>query len=254
MKLEKIKAIVVDDELRARTLLQGMLHEYLPQVEVLALCEDVPSAVKTIRKLKPNLIFLDIEMPGNSGLELFDFFNEGEIDFEIIFTTAYSDYAIQAFKLSAVDYLLKPIDVAELENAVARYQTKTNRQKSELAILSQNLKRKNTGKIAVPTSAGVKLIDETTIVYLKADSSYTEIKLNDKSQIIVSRTLKNFEETLATDSTFFRCHKSYVVNMRFVKEYIKSDGGYLVLDTNETLPLSPEKADEFLERVMVVKR
>jgi two-component system, LytTR family, response regulator len=248
-----IRALLVDDEPRARILLRGMLKEYAPQVEVVGESEDVPTAVKAIHKLKPDLVFLDIEMPGHSGLELHDFFNATDIDFDIIFTTAYSEYALRAFKLSAVDYLLKPIDATELEAAVNRYQI-TRKRKIPTALLSQNLKHNHAGKIAVPVGTSIKLLDTSTILFLKADSSYTELKLEDKSTVIVSRTLKNFEDALVDNAAFFRCHKSYLVNTAFVKEYVKSDGGYLLLSNNETVPLSPEKAEDFLALLKVIKR
>jgi two-component system LytT family response regulator len=249
-----IRAIIIDDETRARTLLRGMIQEYISNLEIIGDYGDLPSAVKAIRKLKPDLVFLDIEMPGHSGLEIHDFFGKDEIDFDIIFTTAYSEYALQAFKLSAVDYLLKPIDATELELAIERYQNQVSRQKSDLIMLQENLKRNITGKIAVPTSAGAKLIKLDDINYLKADSSYTEIKLIDKSVLIASRTLKNFEEAIGNGSDFFRCHKSYIINLKHITEYVRADGGYLVTSSGESIPLSPERTTDFMERINMVKR
>lgn len=247
-----IPAIIIDDELRARTLLEGMLKSYLPHVQVLALCEDVPQGVKAIKKYKPALIFLDIEMPRHSGLEILDFFNVEEVDFEIIFVTGYNQYVIHALKLSAIDYLLKPLDIAELEQAVERYEKK--QQKQDFKLLSQNLKSNDSGKIAVPSGETIKILSVSDIRFLKADNSYTEIHLADRSVVIASRTLKNFEEMLTSRYTFFRSHKSYVVNTQMVKEYVKSDGGYLVMDDGSTVLMSPDKVEEFLSIMKFIKR
>lgn len=251
---EIITAIIIDDELRARTLLQGMLQTYVPEVNVVALCEDVPSGVKAINKLKPNLVFLDIEMPRFSGLELFDFFREDEISFEVIFVTGYSEYTLNALKLSAVDYLLKPLDVNELEQAVKRYKLRTDKTKRSLELLSQNLSGNAIGKIAVPTEDSIKLIEVDNIVYLKASSSYTEIHFRDRSKLIVSRTLKNFEEVLVGQYNFFRSHKSYLVNINLVRSFVKSDGGYLEMIDQSPVSISPDKTDEFMSLFKLIKR
>ncbi|MBC7862973.1 MAG: response regulator transcription factor [Bacteroidia bacterium] len=248
------KAIIIDDELRARKLLSGILGEYAKNILVAEECGDLPSGVKAIRKHKPDVVFLDIEMPGHSGLELLDFFNEDEINFEIIFTTAYNQYAIQAFKLSAIDYLLKPIDTDELQNAIARFEKKKNTAAPNFSALKENLKNKDTNKIAVPTGNSFRFISLSDILYLKADSSYTEIYFIDGTKLIVSRTLKNFEEALDTSVAFFRCHKSYLVNPVYITEYIKSDGGYILLNGKTTIPISSEKVDELLETMKKVSR
>ncbi len=248
------KAIIIDDELRARKLLAGVLQEYAAHVELVAECGDLPEAVKAIRKYKPELIFLDIEMPGHSGLELLDFFNDDEIDFEIIFTTAYDHYALRAFKLSAIDYLLKPIDTEELCEAITRFERKKLNSQANLAALRQNLKNNDVNRIAVPAGNSFRFIELSTILYLKADSSYTEIHFTDNSKLVVSRTLKNFEEVLNPGSTFFRCHKSYIVNSTYISDYVKTDGGYLLLKTKTVVPISPEKVNELMEIVKTIKR
>ena len=249
-----IKAIIIDDESRARSLLQKMLTEYCDGVEVIAECTDLPGGVKMIRKLKPDLVFLDIEMPGHSGLELLDFFDENEVDFSIIFTTAYNDYAVQAFKLSAVDYLLKPIEPEALENAVERFKKRSKKERNNYAGLRENLKHPNQQRIAVPDANSVKFFELDTILYFKADSSYTEIFFVDNNKLIVSRTLKNIEDALGNNADFFRCHKSYLINMKYLTDYVKSDGGYLVLKQKHTIPISKEKIQEFLDRSTIIKR
>lgn len=247
--MTKIKAIIIDDELRARTLLKNILQDSCPDIEVIDSCEDLPNAVKAIRKMQPDLIFLDIEMPGHSGLELLDFFNEDEITFSIIFTTAYQQYALNAIKMDAFDYILKPIEPEELVRAIDRFKRKHEQKAAKEPVLSITA-----NKIAIPTSNGIKLINTDSIVYLKADNTYTEIHLNTTEKLIVSRTLKNFEDVLVAFSNFFRSNKSYIVNYNFVSEYVKSDGGYLVMQTKATIPISPDKVSYFLELSSMIKR
>lgn len=247
--MTKIKAIIIDDELRARTLLKNILQDSCPDIEVIDSCEDLPNAVKAIRKMQPDLIFLDIEMPGHSGLELLDFFNDDEITFSIIFTTAYQQYALNAIKMDAFDYILKPIEPEELVRAIDRFKRKHEQKTAKEPVLSITA-----NKIAIPTSNGIKLINTDSIVYLKADNTYTEIHLNTTEKLIVSRTLKNFEDVLVAFSNFFRSNKSYIVNYNFVSEYVKSDGGYLVMQTKATIPISPDKVSYFLELSSMIKR
>ncbi len=249
-----IKVIIIDDELMARNLLRSMLTEYCPDVEILADATDLPNGIKAIRRLKPDLVFLDIEMPGHTGLELLEFFNEDEIDFSIVFTTAYNQYAIQAFKLSAVDYLLKPIEPSELENAVERFRKIVARNKHTYHVLKENLNPDNNKKIAVPEGNTIKFLELDNILYFKADSSYTEIHFTDGSKLVISRTLKNIEDTLDNTHGYFRCHKSYLVNTKYITDYVKSDGGYLLMKNTVQVPISTEKVQELIEKVAFVKR
>lgn len=246
-----MKAIIIDDEKRARVSLSILLQEYCPEIELVAECENLPQGVKAIRKYNPDLVLLDIEMPGHSGLELIDFFDETEINFSIIFTTAYNDYAIQAFKLSALDYLLKPIIPEELTNAIARL----NRQKEiQFKALAENLQSENFEKIAVPSGNSLILLKISDIIYIKGEGSYSEVFMNDKSKHMVSRNLKNFEEILLKDKRFIRTHKSYLVNFDEVNSYNKSDGGSLELKNGVSIPISNEKSNLILERIQIVKR
>lgn len=249
-----VKVVIIDDELLARNLLRGLLNTYCPMVEILADCADLPNGVKAIRRLKPDLVFLDIEMPGHTGLELLDFFNEDEVDFSIVFTTAYNQYAVQAFKLSAVDYLLKPIEPTELEGAIERYEKMTHRQRQNYALLKENLMPQAAKKLSVPEGNTIKFIELDNILFCKADSSYTEIHFVDDTKMVISRTLKNIEDTLGAGHDFFRCHKSYLINMKHAVEYVKSDGGYVLLKNKQEIPVSPEKVQELLEKTSFVTR
>lgn len=249
-----IKAIIIDDEERARSLLSKMLKEYCDDVEVIADCGDLSHGVKAIRKHKPDLVFLDIEMPGHSGLELLDFFDEQEISFSIIFVTAYNSYAIQAFKLSAVDYLLKPVEPSDLENAIERFKRRSTKDKNNIATLKENLKEEGLDKIAVPDSNSIKFLNLDDILFFKADNTYTEIFFLDNEKLVISRTLKNIEDTLAGSAHFFRCHKSYIVNVKYLTDYVKSDGGYLVIKGKHNIPVSVDKVQELLSQASFVRR
>lgn len=249
-----IKAIIIDDELRARTLLKGLLGEFCKEVEVVADCDDLPNGVKAIRKHRPDLVFLDIEMPGHSGLELLEFFNDEEVNFSIVFTTAYNQYAVQAFKLSAIDYLLKPIEPGELENTIARYKKRNVNERVSTDLLKESLKGNGANKIAVPTGNGTRFIELSTIIYLRAENTYTEILTNDDKKILVSRTLKNFEDALSNNPKFFRSHKSYIVNTDYITDYVKSDGGYLVLNKKYEVSIASDKVQDFLEMSILIKR
>lgn len=246
-----MKAIIIDDEKKARISLRLLLEEYCPDVVLVEECENLPEGVKAIYKHQPDLVLLDIEMPGHSGLELLDFFNENEITFAIIFTTAYNEFAIQAFKLSAIDYLLKPIIPEELANAIQRLQKQKNQQ---FKALSENINADTFEKIAVPSGNSYILIKIADILYIKGEGSYSEVFLKDKSKHLASRNLKNFEEILGKDKRFLRTHKSYLVNFDEVNAYNKSDGGSLEMQNGISIPVSTDKSNLILERIQIVKR
>ncbi|WP_163409443.1 LytR/AlgR family response regulator transcription factor [Flavobacterium ajazii] len=239
------KAVIIDDEEMARTLLNGMLAEYCKNVEVVDLCKDLPCGVKSIRKNKPDIVFLDIEMPGHSGLELLDFFDESEVDFSIIFVTAYNRYAIQAFKLSAVDYLLKPIETQDLIDAVSLFEKQ--KEKKQYNILKENLASPSK-KIGLNNVSSISFVELDLILFFQADGSYTKVILKDGKTIIASKSLKHFENVLIGNSDFYRCHKSYIVNINHISEYIKSDGGSLRLGSHE-IGISIDKVSILLEKM-----
>lgn len=247
----EISAIIIDDEVRARVSLQLLLEEYCPNIKVIEQCETLAEGIKAINKFKPNIVFLDIEMPAHSGLELFDFFNEEEIDFSVIFTTAYSQYAIKAFKFSAIDYLLKPIHPEELVEAVKRFE-KTKSQ--NIKILKENLDQNKLNKIAVPTGNSILFLETDQILYVKGEGSYCEIVLVNGEKIICSRYLKNFEDILSNYSNFLRVQKSYIANLNYVSVYNKSDGGNLEFNNKICIPISLDKVDLIMEKITLIKR
>lgn len=238
------KAIIIDDEEMARVLLKGMIAEYCPDVTVVDLCSDLPNGVKSIRKNKPDLVFLDIEMPGHSGLELLDFFDENDIDFSIIFVTAYHQYAIQAFKLSAIDYLLKPINDKDLIYAISTFKKKEN---ANYSLLKDNL-HSSIKKIALNISQSILFVAIHEILFFKADGAYTHVHLQNSAPILTSKNLKYYEDLLSKEPNFIRCHKSYIVNVQHISEYVKSDGGYLKIG-NQSIGVSMEKVPVILDRL-----
>lgn len=246
--MEKITAVIIDDEQRARNVLETLIKENIPEIEILALAEDVPSGVKAINKCKPDLVFLDIEMPGYNGFQLLDFFED--IHFDIIFTTAYSEYALQAFQVSAIDYLLKPLQIDHLVKAVEKVKLQSKQQvKEKLETLRSNSGEKGIQKIALPVSKGLLFVEIDSIVYLEADGSYCYFHLTNGQKILVSKKIKEFEQVLNSDRKFFRPHRSYIINIAKVAEYHRQDGGSIFMEGGAHIPLSREMKENFLQLV-----
>lgn len=244
--------IIIDDEHKARLLLRHMLEEIDSTIQVLADCDDLASGVKAIKKLKPHIVFLDIEMPGHSGLEILDFFNDDEINFDIVFITGYSEYAIQAFKLSAIDYLLKPLNPEHLEQTIQKINKQEEKRKiQEYKALQKNIVFGNeeTDKcIIINLSHSTRFIKVKDIICLAAEGSYCTLYLKNNEKLLASKNLKYFEERLLDFPHFFRCHKSYIINLKEVKEFNR--GELTVYFENKlTALMSSEKTDVFLEKM-----
>ena len=238
-----IKAIIIDDEERARNVLKTLLEEYCPEVEIVALCSNVPEAVITINKCNPDVVFCDIEMPDYSGFELLSFFKD--VNFEIIFATGYGQYAIQAFEVSAVDYLLKPIQIDKLQNAVEKLKSRrSNSMQVRMDTLQDNLRENSIRKIALPNLGGLQFVDVNDIELLEADGSYTNVFLSSSERIVVSKKIKDFEEILLKKQQFFRVHRSAIVNINCIKNYSKAES-YIYLDNEKSVPVSRNKKVEF---------
>lgn len=245
-----LKAIIIDDEIRAVKMLQAILEDTCQEdLSVVATCGDLPEGVKAIKKYKPDLVFLDIEMPGYSGLQILDFFNEEEITFEIVFTTAYNEFALQAFKLSAIDYLLKPIQPDMIRDTVNRAINKISKPLNiqRYSALKQNLESDTSKKIAVAIGQSIKFLNLDDIVYIKADGAYSEIVMHDDNKYVISKNLKHFEDILTTSKSFIRVHKSFLINTRYVSEYVKSDGGYLILKDKYEVNITHDKVEKLLQ-------
>ncbi|MBL7692623.1 MAG: response regulator transcription factor [Flavipsychrobacter sp.] len=241
------KAIIIDDEEMARLLLKEMVAEYTAGVVVADTCADLAAGVKSIRRHKPDIVFLDIELPGHSGLELLDFFNDDEVSFSVIFVTAYNKYAIQAFNLSAVSYLLKPVQPSALKGAIELFEK--NRNRGNYAVLKNNLSGTSAQKIALHTLNSISFEETANILFFEADGAYTKVVLRNGAPVVVSRPLKYFETILSECDDFYRCHKSYMVNVRYVTEYMKPNGGVLIVDKKHEISVSNDRLDVLMKRV-----
>jgi two-component system LytT family response regulator len=250
-----IKTIIVDDEYNAREFLEKLLVRYFPsKFVVLANCESVDDAILAIDKFNPELVFLDIQMPNKNGFQLFNEIND--INFEVIFTTAHSEFGINAIKCNALDYLLKPINYIDLLAAVKKYDFKVHKasQQDKLMLLIENI---DTGssefkKIAFPTETGFEFIKVNSIIYCEADSNYTKIVFLDGKKIILTKTLGLIEELLPPD-IFKRIHRSYLVNINYIKRFNKINDYFVELTNGELLPVSVRKKEEFINDIIQKK-
>ncbi len=245
-----IEAILIDDEHFGRQALANALNKYCPQVNLLAQCETPQQGIETIRKLKPQLVFLDVQMPGMSG---FDVLNQLQpIDFQVIFVTSYDRYAIKAIRFSAVDYLLKPLDIDDLVQAVTRANERIadHNTTHQVGSILHNVTQSSEAieQVAVPTLEGIDFIKTKEIIYCAAEGGYTNIFLHDGSTQLISRTLKDFD-ILLRDSGFCRVHHNSLINLKHIQKYIKGEGGYVILTNDHHVDISRRKKDEFLSQL-----
>lgn len=244
-----INCIIIDDEQPARDSLSLMLNRFFSEkISVVTTAESLKEGVLAIYKFKPDLVFLDIEMQDEDGFKIFEYFQK--IDFSIIFTTAYKEYAIKAIKVAALDYILKPIGIEDLRSAIELYE------KHQLEeIKNENIERlvdalNSTStsietKVILPTFNGFKLEKINSIIYCEADQNYTKVFTIDGSNILVSRPLNKIEENLPSN-VFFRIHKSYIVNLNYIKEFSREDGYHVILDNGVKLVVAIRRKDEFI--------
>ncbi|MEQ8907399.1 response regulator transcription factor [Ekhidna sp.] len=244
-----MKAVIIDDEEKAKRLLRVLVEENCPQIKELKEASNLPEGVRLINEFQPQIVFLDIEMPGYSGIQLLDFFAPSQINFEIIFTTAYSEYAIKAFQLNAIDYLLKPLRDEQVAQAVEKACVHYGKsQVSErLDELRNTLKSSSIKKIGLPVADGVLFVKFDDIIILKADRMYTRVFTETNGEILVSKPLKFFMDLLVDAPEFYQTHRSYLINLKYIKQYVNKDGGYIVMENEEIASLSRERKEEFFE-------
>ena len=243
-----VNCVLVDDEQKNLENLKILLEDFCDNARVVALCQNVEEGIEAIRKHKPDIVFLDIQMQRETGFDLLARINP--INFEVIFITAHSEYAIKAFKFSAIDYLLKPIDIEELRKAVEKVEKKLNFNiTGRLEQLVQNMKPAlgQNHTIAVPTSDGLAFVKIENIIYCEASSNYTQLYTDDGKKYVVSRTLKEYEELL-TDHHFFRIHNSYLINLNSIKKYVRGEGGYVIMQNDVSLDVSKRRKETFLSK------
>ena len=241
-----IKTIIVDDENHCIQTLRYDLTKHCPNVDVVATASTGEEALSLINSLHPDLVFLDIEMPGMSGFELLS--RLSPVNFDIIFVTAYDHYAIQAFRYAAVDYLLKPVVDSQLEEAVARVTANRGSpdDSGQLDALLHNLKDGlRSPRIALPTGRGIDFVNAEDILYCVADSNYTHVHMFEGKKYIIAKTLKTVHQLLES-LEFFRIHQSYLINMQHVRRYMRDDGGYVVMSNDFRIPIAKRRKEEFM--------
>ena len=244
-----INAIIVDDEPYCCETLEILISRYCPDLNVVATCNSGETALDAIRYHKPQLVFLDIEMPNMNGFELLE--NIPVVDFALIFTTSYDHYAIKAIRFSALDYLLKPIDHDELRRAVLRVaQQQLNPTAQQLELLLKKMNQPDTlkKKIALPTMDGLQMLEINSIISCSSEGNYTHFIIKNKKKITVSRTLKDVEELLE-DYGFLRVHHSYLVNLDEVIKYVKGEGGYLIMSDGSPVDVSRSRKESLLKKL-----
>jgi len=249
--MKQIRAIIIDDEEDGREALH-MATKYCPEIEVVAICGSALAGLSAISEKKPDLVFLDIQMPHMSGFEMLQQLET--IDFQVVFVTAYDQYAIKAIKFSALDYLLKPIDIEELQAAVKKICAidTSDPIDYQLQAMYKNISQ-NKGalkKFAVPTLESLVFLNVEEIIYCQAERNYTTIYLREKKNIVVSKSLGDFEELLS-GSGFYRIHHSFLVNMDHIQEYVKGDGGYVKLTDGHHADVSRRKKEQFLKQLQL---
>lgn len=248
-----LSAIIVDDEARSRRILQQFIEEYCPNVEVVETAEDVLSGVKAINDHHPDVVFLDIEMPNYSGFKLIELFEEP--DFEIVFTTAYERYAIQAFKVSAIGYLLKPIDIDELIGVVKKVETlrKMSNLKERVSTLKINLSSGKTQRLILPAQNGLLYLNLREINYIESDGRYTKIHLTDSNVMTCTSSLKECE-SIFEGAPFIRIHRSCIIHLAYIKKYSKGRDSFVVMENDARLDVGKNFKDGLSEAVaMFVK-
>lgn len=246
-----IKCLIIDDEENARKGLEKNLERYFSdRVQVVDLSASVNDGVKSITKYEPDIVFLDVEMPVDNGFKLFDYFKE--YYFEVIFTTAYREFALDAIKHAALDYLLKPINQIDLREALKKYSQKQNlftrHKRIETLLNNLNTPDNIKHKVALPTSEGYHMVLINNIMYCEADINYSKVYFNDGSNMMLSKTLK-FVEELLPNEIFVRIHKSYLLNINYLKKYMRKPYPSAILDDNTQLEIATRRIEDFMKKI-----
>lgn len=242
-----MKAIIIDDEKKGREILKSLIESYCKEVEIIAQASSAEEGYELIQKLEPDVIFLDVEMPNGDGFSLLERFEK--ITFQIVFTTAFDDYAIKAIKFHALDYLLKPIDIDELrvavENVKKALQSEQETENKYTAFV-QSRKIENTGKLALPIKDGIVYLSISEIVRVESDGAYSIFYTDCGKKHLSSKNLGEYEEILPSLG-FFRVHRSHIVNVKKVKKFIRSEGNFIEMEDGSRVEIARRKKDEFLQ-------
>jgi len=243
-----IRCILIDDERNALEMMEWLIKTYCPQVEIVDMCTSAQQGIESINAHKPDVIFLDIEMPRMNGFDMLEQFDK--LFFDVVFCTAYDQFAIKAFKYSALNYLLKPVDPEDLKATIARIEErKSIPSKEQFELLLQNINQpvKSTPqRIALTTGDGMIFVSTTDIIYCEAESNYTSVVLANGKKVVVSKVLKDIDEALSGPD-FCRVHSSFLINVNRIKKYVRGDGGYLIMDDDTNISISRNRRQEFME-------
>jgi two-component system, LytTR family, response regulator len=243
----KLITVIIDDEPDAVDFISSIILEYCPDLEVTGKAHNVKEGVFLIKETKPDLVFLDVEMPNGTGFDLLTHFPEK--NFDVVFITAFNHYAIKAIKFSAVDYILKPINITEFIEAVGRVVSKRSANSltadENFEVLLENLRTTRPTRLVIPTSDGREYLNPKDIIRIEADRSYSWFYITDRHKILVSKHLKEFQDLLS-DRNFFRPHNSHLINLDFVKKFVRHDGGYIEMTDGSQVPISRNRKDLFL--------
>lgn len=242
-----LKAIIIDDEPDNVRLLALQLNLYCPEVQVIAECTKSEDGLESIKRLSPDLVFLDIEMPRMNGFELLQQLDK--IDFSLVFVTAYDKFAVKAFRYSAIDYLLKPIDTRELQDAVKKIERNQRTPQTQIDHLKQQFTSRKTlpDKFALPYQNGVTFVALAEILFCEADGNYTKVEMANGQNHVISKTLREIQDILE-ERDFLRVHRQYIVNLNCIKKYVRGEGNYLIMQNDLSIPISRSHKEKLIER------
>jgi two-component system, LytTR family, response regulator len=243
-----IRCVLIDDEADSLEVMEMLLKTYCPQVKIEAICNNAEKGIAAINQFRPDVVFLDIEMPNMNGFDMLEKFDE--LFFEVVFITAYHQFAIKAFRYSALNYLLKPVDPDDLLETIRRIEkNKTVPLKEQMELLMQSVTgtaSQTIARIALTTSYGMLFVETKDIIYCESDNNYTSVKMAGGKKILVSKTLKEIDETLSGPD-FYRIHNSFLINLGHIQKFVRGDGGYIVMDDEKVVTISRTKKQEFLD-------
>jgi two-component system LytT family response regulator len=247
-------ALIIDDENKARKLISSIITDHCTEISSVYEASDLEEGVALIREQQPDIVFLDIEMPKYSGLQIAELLMTHEMNFQLIFVTAYNEYAVQAFKLSAIDYILKPIDIQEFKLAVekAKRHIEQNNIENKLDNLKKAFQQLSLNKMVLEVPKGVLFVSHEDILLFEADGMYTKVFMKNNESQLICKPLKHFVEQLEDKPIFYKPHRSYLINLKYMKELSKKDGFHIIMENNKTIPIAKEKKDEFLQFIQEI--
>lgn len=243
-----IRCILIDDESNSLEMMEWLLKTYCPQVKIEAMCNAADKGIQAINEFKPDVVFLDIEMPHMNGFDMLEQFDK--LFFDVVFCTAYDQFAIKAFRYSALNYLLKPVDPDDLKETIKRLEEKrSSPSQDQIQLLLENIRaasKQTVQRIALTTNDGMIFVSTQDIIYCEAESNYTNIILTSGKKIMVSKVLKDIDEALSGPD-FFRVHNSFLININRIKKFVRGEGGYVIMDDGTNISISRSRRQEFME-------